>query len=164
MCRCSTNIIAWVNKHVKTAPRTFPSLTATPISPSPSETPVLPTLFSLFTQYIYESIFYFFNFQEGLSAFLDIYVSFLWYINWSICFWLHLVFVAVCGRSLAAVGKSYSLVVMRRLIYVISPVAEHGFQSLSSRVVVHGLSCPTACGVFLDQGSNPCPLHWQMDS
>ena len=85
-------------------------------------------------------------------------------INLSICFWLHLVFIAVCGRSLAAVGKSYSLVVMRRLIYVISPVAEHGFQSLSSRVVVCGLSCPTACGVFLDQGSNPCPLHWQMDS
>ena len=22
----------------------------------------------------------------------------------------------------------------------------------------------TACGNFLDQGSNPCPLHWQADS
>ena len=21
-----------------------------------------------------------------------------------------------------------------------------------------------ACGIFLDQGSNQCPLHWQMDS
>ena len=29
--------------------------------------------------------------------------------------------------------------------------------------VVHGLSCPTACGIFPDQGSNPCPLHWQAD-
>ena len=28
----------------------------------------------------------------------------------------------------------------------------------------HRLSCPTACGLFLDQGLNPCPLHWQMDS
>ena len=25
-------------------------------------------------------------------------------------------------------------------------------------VVAHGLSCSTACGIFLDQGSNLCPL------
>ena len=31
-------------------------------------------------------------------------------------------------------------------------------------VVAHGLSCSTACGIFLDQGSNPRPLHWQADS
>ena len=31
-------------------------------------------------------------------------------------------------------------------------------------VVVHGLSCPMACGVFPNQGSNPCPLYWQVDS
>ena len=42
-------------------------------------------------------------------------------------------------------------------------------QSMGSRhagsvVVVHGLSCSAACGIFLDQGSNPCPLHWQVDS
>ena len=24
---------------------------------------------------------------------------------------------------------------------------------------VQGLSSPLACGIFLDQGSNPCPLH-----
>ena len=29
---------------------------------------------------------------------------------------------------------------------------------------MHGLSGSTACGIFLDQGSNPCPLHWQVDS
>ena len=29
-------------------------------------------------------------------------------------------------------------------------------------VVVSGFSCPTACGIFLDQGSNPSPLHWQI--
>ena len=34
----------------------------------------------------------------------------------------------------------------------------------ASVVVVHGLSCSTACGIFPDQGSNPCPLHWQVDS
>ena len=30
--------------------------------------------------------------------------------------------------------------------------------------VVHRLSCSAACGIFPDQGSNPCPLHWQVDS
>ena len=33
-----------------------------------------------------------------------------------------------------------------------------------SAVVAHGPSCSTACGIFPDQGSNPCPLHWQADS
>ena len=31
-------------------------------------------------------------------------------------------------------------------------------------VVLHGFSCPTACGIFLDQGLNLCPLHWQVDT
>ena len=31
-------------------------------------------------------------------------------------------------------------------------------------VVVHGLSYPAAHGIFLEQGSNLCPLHWQVDS
>ena len=30
--------------------------------------------------------------------------------------------------------------------------------------VIHGLSYPLACGIFLDQRWNPCPLHWQADS
>ena len=42
-------------------------------------------------------------------------------------------------------------------------------RSTSSRragsvVVAHGPSCSAACGIFPDQGSNPCPLHWQADS
>ena len=31
-------------------------------------------------------------------------------------------------------------------------------------VVAYGLSCPPACGVFLDQGLNLCLLRWQADS
>ena len=30
--------------------------------------------------------------------------------------------------------------------------------------MVHGLSCPTVCAIFPDQGSNPCLLGWQVDS
>ena len=33
-----------------------------------------------------------------------------------------------------------------------------------SVVAAHGPSYSAACGVFLDQGSNLCPLHWQADS
>ena len=30
--------------------------------------------------------------------------------------------------------------------------------------MAHGPSCSAACGILPDQGSNPCPLHWQADS
>ena len=33
-----------------------------------------------------------------------------------------------------------------------------------SGAVALGLSCPVARGIFLVQGSNPCPLHWQIYS
>ena len=39
-----------------------------------------------------------------------------------------------------------------------------GSTCAGSAVVAHGLSCSAACGIFPDQGSNPCPLHWQADS
>ena len=55
--------------------------------------------------------------------------------------------------SLVAVSGVYSLVAVASL------VAEHGLQSTGS--VVGSLQ---AYGIFLDQGSNPCLLHWQMGS
>lgn len=36
--------------------------------------------------------------------------------------------------------------------------------STGSAVVAHGLSCRKACGIFPDEGSNPCSLRWQADS
>ena len=39
-----------------------------------------------------------------------------------------------------------------------------GSRRTASVVVAHGPSCSVACGIFPDQGSNPCPLHWQADS
>ena len=35
---------------------------------------------------------------------------------------------------------------------------------MSSVLMAHGLSCAVAHEIFLDQGSNPWPLHWQVDS
>ena len=43
-------------------------------------------------------------------------------------------------------------------------VAAPGLYSIGPRVAVPGLSCPMACGIFQDHGSNPCPLYWQVDS
>ena len=71
---------------------------------------------------------------------------------------------------LAAVSRSYSLVAMHRLI-VVTPIVEahrlwdtwalvvvsYGLQSTESEVMAHRFSCPEAYGIFLDQGSNPCP-------
>ena len=48
------------------------------------------------------------------------------------------------------------------LIGVASLVVERRLSSAwTSVVVVHRLSSK-ACGIFPDQGPNPCPLHWQV--
>ena len=39
-----------------------------------------------------------------------------------------------------------------------------GSRAQGSVVVLQGLSCSSACGIFLDQGLKPYPLHWQVDS
>ena len=39
-----------------------------------------------------------------------------------------------------------------------------GSRRAGSVIVAHRPSCSTACGIFPDRGSNPCPLHWQADS
>ena len=45
-----------------------------------------------------------------------------------------------------------------------SGAAACGLWGTGSIVVSHGLSCPSARGIFLGQGSNPRLLHWQMNS
>ena len=39
-----------------------------------------------------------------------------------------------------------------------------GSRRAGSAIVAHGPSHSAACGIFPDQGSNLCPLHWQADS
>ena len=80
-------------------------------------------------------------------------------------FWLCWVFVSVRGLSLVVASRGHSslwcvgLSLLRPLL----------LRSTSSRragsvVVAHGPRCSAACGIFPDQGSNPCPLHWQASS
>ena len=51
-----------------------------------------------------------------------------------------------------------------QLWHVSSVVAAPRLWSTGSIVVVHGLSCSTACGILLDQGWNLCLLHWEVGS
>ena len=78
-------------------------------------------------------------------------------------FWQHLVFIAAHRLSLVAVSGGYSPVVECGLLTAAaSLVAACALSRGASVVVMHWLRCP--CGIFLDKGSNQCPLHWQVDS
>ena len=48
-----------------------------------------------------------------------------------------------------------------QLWHVGSAVAAPRLKSTGSLAVAHGLSCSAAGGIFLDQGSNLCLLHWR---
>ena len=74
------------------------------------------------------------------------------------------VFVAVCGLSLVAVSGSYSLLWCAGFSLQWLLLLRSTGSRRTGSVVVHGLSCSVARGMFLDQGSNLCPLHWQVDS
>ena len=69
---------------------------------------------------------------------------------------------------------SHSLAAVRGLLFAVaclmehrlrgtqaSEVADSGLDSTGSVVVAHRLGCSVACGIFLDQGLNPCLLLWQ---
>ena len=79
--------------------------------------------------------------------------------------WLCWVFVSVRGLSLVVASGGHSSsqcagLSLSRPLFLRST----GSRRAGSVVVAHGLSCSVACGTFPDQGSNPCPLHWQADS
>ena len=98
-----------------------------------------------------EFLFFFF--------FLNLFIYFLIY------FWLCWVFVSMRGLSPVAASGGHSssrcagLSLSRPL-----PLRGTGSRRAGSVIVAHGLSCSVACGIFPDQGSNLCPLHWQADS
>ena len=99
----------------------------------------------------------FFFFFKGIPLFFKICLF--------IYFWLCWVFVAACGLSLVAASGGHSssrcagLSLSRPLL-----LRSTGSRRAGSVIVAHGPSCSAACGIFPDQGSNPCPLHWQADS
>ena len=80
----------------------------------------------------------------------------------SFFFSLHWVFVAALRLSLVVASGNYSPVAMLGLlISVASLFVEHRLYGVWASVVAAlRLSCSMTCGIFLDQGWNPCPLHW----
>ena len=78
-----------------------------------------------------------------------------------------LVFVAVhrCSPVVASKGGGLLLVSACRLLTaVVSLVWSTSLGAWVSVVMEQGPSYLVAYGLFLDQGSNPCPLYWQVDS
>ena len=110
---------------------------------------------SLAPSALIQSLFTFFFF---IKIFLNL---FLFYFS----FWLCWVFVSVRGLSPVAASGGHSssrcagLSLSRPLL-----LRSTGSRRAGSVVVAHGPSCSVACGIFPDQGSNPCALHWQADS
>ena len=95
-----------------------------------------------------------------LFIYLFIYFKFIYFY-----FWLCWVFISVRGLSLVAASGGHSsswctgLSLSRPLL-----LWSTGSRHAGSVVVAHGPSWSVACGIFPDQGSNQCPLHWQADS
>ena len=79
--------------------------------------------------------------------------------------WLCWVFVSVRGLSLVAAGGDHSSSRCAGLSLSWPLLLQStGSRHAGSVVVAHGPSCSAACGIFPDQGSNLCPLHWQANS
>ena len=71
-----------------------------------------------------------------------------------------------CARAFSSCGKRGPLFIAVRgpLTVAASPAAEHRLQTRRLSSCGSRPSRSAACGIFLDQGTNPCPLHWQADS
>ena len=65
-----------------------------------------------------------------------------------------------CTQAFSSCGEQGLpfVAVLGLLIEVGSLVAEHGLSSCGPQA-----QFPRGLVIFLDQGSNPCPLHWQAD-
>ena len=91
--------------------------------------------------------------------------SFFFFFNLFIYFWLCWVFVSVRGLSLVVASGGHSSLRCAGLSLSRPLLLRSTCSSCAGSVVVaHGPSCSAACGIFPDQGSNWCPLHWQADS
>ena len=71
-----------------------------------------------------------------------------------------------CARALSSCSKQGPLFITVRgpLTIAASPVAEHRLQMRRLSNCGSRAQLLMACGIFPDQGSNSCPLHWQADS
>ena len=119
---------------------------------------------SVFTTILYNAFTYYPNVAV---TFIFIYFLFFIFIYFILFFFYGCVrvFASVRGLSLAAASGGHSssqcagLSLSRPLL-----LRSTGSRRAGSAIVAHGPSRYAARGIFPDQDSNPCPLHWQADS
>ena len=105
------------------------------------------------------------NILRSSSVFSCVFLKKKFFFYWFIYLWLCWVFVSVRELSPVAASGGHSssrctgLSLLRPLM-----LRSTGSRRAGSVIVAHGPSFSAACGIFPDQGSNPCPLHWQADS
>ena len=89
-----------------------------------------------------------------------------------ILFSIFYLFLAVLGPcccthklSLVVESKSYSSLRCTGFSFrwrLCCRARAHGLKHAGPVVGAHRLGCRAACGIFPEQGLNPCPLHWQV--
>ena len=86
------------------------------------------------------------------------------------CGWTHRGGVSCCGaQALGATASALQYVGSKAAVHLFLQstglgAAASALQHVGSEVAVHQLRGSSACGIFPEQVSNPCSLHWQMDS
>ena len=121
--------------------------------------------FSIFLIYLFIYLFIYGYVGSSKWRFFFNFIYFYLFICLFVYLWLRWVFVSVRGLSLVAASGGHSS--SRCAGFSLSrPLLLRSIDSrrAGSVVVAHGPSCSAACGIFPDQGSNPCPLHWEADS
>ena len=105
--------------------------------------------------------------------FYSLYVLYIWFLNLFIIY----LFIYRCIRSSslragttlccsvwASHCGGFSCCRAQALGAPASIVVAGGLSSCGLQALEHRHVGSAACGIFPDQGSNPCPLHWQADS
>ena len=112
----------------------------------------------LFVFYLSQLFFFsfFFFFFKGIPLFLFIFIY----------LFLAVLGLRFCARAFSSCGKRGPLFIVVRgpLTITASLVVEHRLQTRRLSSCGSRAKCSAACGIFPDQGSNPCPLHSQADS
>ena len=102
---------------------------------------------------------------KGVIRLMVLFFFFFFFNYLFIYLWLCWVFVSVRGLSLVAESRGLSSSRCAGLSPPRPPLLRStGSRRAGSVIVARGPSCSAACGIFPDQGSNPCPPHWQADS
>ena len=117
----------------------------------PIECGLLRICLSLYTRQSFFFFFFKWLWCPASHLFFFFFNLFYWWLCW--------VLVSVRGLSPVVASRGHSSSRCAGLSLLRPLVAEHRLSNCGSRP-----SRSAACGIFPDQGSNPCPLHWQADS